>query len=147
MIFRTDTATIAVFDPATLDHRKEDRPDWWSLPRNELEEINAGNMLLAGLGSDGVYSVETSSNPQTGVSALIKCVSGRIHIGAGEDLPGGGFGPSNDDGYTSGRAADYPRGVYRVTVAIIGDFSLAVNIEPHEGEPSNNYESQLMLTS
>ena len=44
--FDTDTATLAIFDPAALAHRITDTADWWSIAEDALAEINAGNCLL-----------------------------------------------------------------------------------------------------
>ena len=55
--FGTGTATLAVFDPACLEHRLDDVADWWSDPTDEVAEINAGNVLFVATGSDGTYEV------------------------------------------------------------------------------------------
>ncbi|WP_429865035.1 DUF6386 family protein [Enterobacter roggenkampii] len=31
--------------------------DWWSLPEDEVEEVNKGNVLFLNLGDDGAYKV------------------------------------------------------------------------------------------
>ena len=46
--FTTDTATIAVFDPERLHHRLTDSADWWSIPADEVAEINRGNIKVKG---------------------------------------------------------------------------------------------------
>ncbi|WP_276311056.1 DUF6386 family protein [Paenibacillus silvae] len=51
----TDTATLCCYDLAALEHRLEDTADWWSIPEDELQEVNAGNCLFLNLGDDGLY--------------------------------------------------------------------------------------------
>ncbi len=102
--FGTDTATIAVFDPSALIHRCEDDADWWSVPSDEIAEINLGNVLFVGLGADGVYDVDIyrtigeSGIDSDYVSANLKVLSGCIYIGAGEQVPAGDFGPETTYG-------------------------------------------------
>ncbi|PCJ12300.1 MAG: hypothetical protein COB04_17955 [Gammaproteobacteria bacterium] len=104
--FGTDTATIAVFDPAALAHRCGDDADWWSIPRDEISEINQGNVLFVGLGCDGGYEVDIYQNigesecPSKFVSANVRVLSGCIYIGAGEQVPAGDFGPETTYGGT-----------------------------------------------
>lgn len=38
--FGTDTATMTAFDPAALIHRCDDDADWWSVPGDEVLEVN-----------------------------------------------------------------------------------------------------------
>ena len=45
---RTDTATLAVFDALRLKHRLTDDPDWWSIPEDEVNEINSGSKATKG---------------------------------------------------------------------------------------------------
>src|SRR5262245_63277791 len=68
--FVTGTATFAIFDPALLGHRFNDAADWWSVPWDEVAEINRGNMLTVALGSDGAYTVHFSSEPFSGAPHL-----------------------------------------------------------------------------
>ncbi|MET5388522.1 DUF6386 family protein [Enterobacter hormaechei] len=46
-----------MYDLVSLKHRVNDDAEWWSLPENEVEEINKGNVLFLNLGDDGVYKV------------------------------------------------------------------------------------------
>ena len=45
--FVTGTATMCLFDLASLKHRVEEPSDWWSIPEDELAEVNAGNCLFS----------------------------------------------------------------------------------------------------
>ncbi|MBK4561781.1 hypothetical protein JJP84_24765, partial [Enterobacter hormaechei] len=50
---QTDTATLVIYDLMSLKHRINDDADWWSLPEDEVEEINKGNVLFLNVGDDG----------------------------------------------------------------------------------------------
>ncbi|HBB6707893.1 TPA: hypothetical protein F6U86_005168, partial [Serratia marcescens] len=60
--FTTDTATLSIFDLVSLNHRVSDDADWWSIPEDELEEVNKGNVLFLNLGEDGQYTVRVVDN-------------------------------------------------------------------------------------
>jgi len=94
--FTTDTATLAVFDPASIAHRASDDADWWSVPTFEIQEINAGKVLFAALGADGTYNCKIFRGAvgKAKLEGLIDVQSGCIYIGAGEEVPGAGYGPS-----------------------------------------------------
>jgi Family of unknown function (DUF6386) len=90
----TDTATICLFDLASLQHRLNDVGDWWSIPKNELEEVNAGNALILNLGADGSYEVNFCNSAMSGMKHFsLRIPTGRIFIGQGEQLTGGGLEP------------------------------------------------------
>lgn len=110
--FFTDTATLCVFDPAGLRHKLDDDCDWWSIPCAELAAVNAGQAAFFNLGGDGAHALAvlaTVADPQASVHIAV--VSGRVFIGAGEDVTGGGLEP---DAACSGRFMDLPPGGYRV---------------------------------
>ena len=97
MQIATDTATICIYDTKCLEHRKDDDGDWWSLPWEELEEVNRGNALFLNVGSDGFYEVNVESkNFDTTHEYNLKIPSGRLFIGPGEDITAGGFEPGVD---------------------------------------------------
>lgn len=90
----TDTATICMFDPTCLRHRIDDAGDWWSIPRDELSEVNAGNALILNVGSDGSYDVSFEEAPMEGMRCFaLRIPSGRLFVGQGEQLSGGGLEP------------------------------------------------------
>nr|WP_262783721.1 DUF6386 family protein [Enterobacter sichuanensis] len=41
----------------SLKHRINEDVDWWSLPEDEVEEVNKGSVLFLNLGDDGAYKV------------------------------------------------------------------------------------------
>ena len=111
----TDTATVVIFDPARLHHRRSDDGDWWSIEREELIEVNDGNALFLGVGSDGVYEIEVagdfSPTACRTVSACLKVESGKLFIGAGEWTTGADLEPEATHGNV---IIDVPPGAYQV---------------------------------
>jgi hypothetical protein len=140
MRVRTDTATLAVFDPERLRHRLADSCDWWSVPEDEVQEINAGNLFTVALGSDGVYQVTVhlyDERPDLpALSGLIRCDSGEVFIGAGEQIPGDGLEPDLSFGGLSLGAAV---GSYRVWVGRRDTFEIDVWLEGTEAEAHNAF--------
>ena len=110
----TDTASLVIFDVAALKHRFDDTCDWWADPRDELVELRARNVLIVGLGSDGFYDVSASDKLDiTAARFSLKAPSGRIFIGPGEEITGGGFEP---DGKWGGYFIAVPPGDCEVSV-------------------------------
>ncbi|OFA01658.1 hypothetical protein JAB9_13510 [Janthinobacterium sp. HH107] len=108
----TGTATLCVFDPALLRHKLDDDCDWWSLPSAELAAVNAGQAAFFNVGGDGAYDVVLHgelAEPHASVHLVV--ASGRIFIGAGEDVTGGGLEPDTAYG---GLFVDVSAGSYRV---------------------------------
>ena len=108
----TGTATVCVFDPALLRHKLEDDCDWWSIPSEELAAVNAGQVAFFNVGGDGAYELALHAElaePQVIVHLAV--VSGRVFIGAGEDVTGGGLEPDTAYG---GLFVDVPAGSYCV---------------------------------
>lgn len=111
---QTDTATLVIYDLESLNHRINDDADWWSLPEDEVEEINKGNALFLNLGDDGVYKVHIKHDidEYTGV-LFLKVPSGKVFIGAGEDVTGGDLEP-DDSNAISGEFISLKPGSYEV---------------------------------
>lgn len=115
----TDTACVAVFDLAALAHRVDDDCDWWAEPADELNELRARNLLIIGLGSDGIYAVEVTDAPVANAPVFsLHAPSGTIFVGAGEELSGGGYQP---DGSGGGYLISVDPGDYSVSVGRRGD--------------------------
>jgi hypothetical protein len=92
--FSTGTATLCVFDLECLKHRLNDDADWWSMPEEELIEVNAGNVAFIGLNDDGGYTVlVVDEMPIFDAEFSIKVPSGKIFIGAGEEVTSAGLEP------------------------------------------------------
>ena len=128
----TGTATLCVFDPALLRHKLEDDCDWWSIPSAELAAVNAGQVAFFNVGGDGAYELalhEELAEPQVIVHLAV--VSGRVFIGAGEDVTGGGLEPDTAYG---GLFVDLPAGSYRVQARRDGaHIGLAFVPDAHSG--------------
>lgn len=109
----TDTASLVVFDLSALSHRVEDECDWWADPKEELVELAARNVLIVGLGSDGLYDIEIRDQclPNAKVFSL-RAPSGTIFVGPGEEISGGGNEP---DGRWGGHLISVPTGDYSVS--------------------------------
>ncbi|WP_421892562.1 DUF6386 family protein [Paenibacillus sp.] len=101
----TDTATLCLYDLAALKHRTQDTSDWWSIPEDELAEVNAGHCLFLNLGADGAYEVEWSLEEDAEVGSgpdyvaerekvyHLQVPSGEVFLGAAEDVSGGELEP------------------------------------------------------
>jgi hypothetical protein len=112
--FVTDTATMCVFDLTCLKHRLGDDADWWSIPREEMAEVNDGNVAFLGLGEDGRYEVTVVDEPLSGdfTAVNLKCPSGRFFIGCGEEVSSDGLEP---EGIRGGGFLVLPTGNYRMS--------------------------------
>ena len=148
MRMRTGTATLAVFDPQRLRHRLADACDWWSVPWEEVAEINAGNLFSVALGGDGVYGVAVhlfdDGPDMPALSGLIRCDGGEVFIGAGEQIPGDGLEPDLAFG---GLSLAAPAGTYRVSVRRRGPFEIAVWLAAAVGEARNAFGTSPQLES
>ena len=141
--FITDTATICVFDPAVMMHRLNDDDDWWSVPEEELKEVRTGNAFFVGLGRDGRYEVEMHNQAADGgIKANVRCVSGRIFIGAAEEVTAGGFEPECIRG---GSFVELTPGVYRAAIWRIEETRLGISFMRHDGPPMNEVADLLRL--
>lgn len=144
--FTTSTATFCAFDPKSLEHRLNDPPDWWSDYFEEIQEVNSGNIMIVGLGGDGTYDVLFTDDPSgsgKSVSARIRCDSGILFFGPGEDITSGGLEPMSRN--TTGIFLDYPPGTYEIVVKKISDVEISVSVHKVEGEANNDCSEQLLL--
>lgn len=92
----TGTATLVLFDPACMRHRLDDDADWWSLPQEELLEVNRGNAAFMNVGGDGRYELEVVAParlPDADVELVLRNTSGRFFLGAGEFMTSEGLEP------------------------------------------------------
>ena len=111
---QTDTATLVIYDLMSLKHRIDDDADWWSLPEDEVEEVNKGNVLFLNLGDDGAYKVNIKNDVDEYTGSLFLNVpSGKVFIGAGEDVTGGNLEPDDTDAI-SGEFITLEPGSYEV---------------------------------
>lgn len=141
---RTDTAALAVFDPACLGHRLSGSADWWSDPDEELAELRLGNAVIVALGADGHYTVEvdTAAAVTRGDVTARVASTGRLFVGPAEELPGGGSGPSTGLG---GRYFAVPSGVFEAGFTRGGPATVLVTLHPVTGPPENTATEPLEL--
>lgn len=108
----TDTATLCVFDLDAAKARLHDSADWWTTPETEILELNAGNVAFFGLGSDGVFVVHMVDDlPDAKAVVNLRAPSGRVFIGAGEEVSSDGLEP---EGLRGGLFLDVDQGNYVV---------------------------------
>ena len=145
--FPTDTATLAIFDPARLRHRLDDDADWWSVPADEVAEINAGNLLSVSVGTDGHYHAKVSFAAAPAgsqhVTAVLACESGQFFVGPGEVIPSGGCPTTAEFG--GGFIAVTP-GFYAVQVARPEFAELHIFFQPTAAPAQNSFTTSPRLT-
>lgn len=109
-----NTSTMIIYDLVSLKHRVSDDADWWSLREDEVEEMNKGNVLFLNLGDDGAYKVHIKNDVDEYTGSLFLNVpSGKVFIGAGEDVTGGDLEPDDSDAI-SGKFITLEPGSYEV---------------------------------
>ena len=123
VVFSTDAATLAVFDPAVLTSRVMGPGDWWCGPSHSVPEVRAGRIALFGLGGDGVYKVRITEQGLTAVESAyatgvitlgMEVDSGNVFVGAGECIPGDGSAQPDSGDTNSGAFLAVPAGKYVV---------------------------------
>lgn len=135
----TDTACVCVYDLSALRHRVDDAGDWWSIPSDELQELAARNAAILNLGSDGAYEVRLRrSLPRANIRLSLAMPSGRLFIGPGEEISGGGFEPT---GQCGGFFVDLVPGDYEVSVLREGS---RLDISVIAAQPRSNDISELI---
>jgi hypothetical protein len=146
--FVTDTATLCLFDEEVMKHRLDDTADWWSDPFEELEEVNEGNALFIGLRSDGKYKarirLDDRAAPGNALTARVKCSSGHLFVGPGEEMCGEGIGPDTE---TGGVFLDLAPATYEASIRFTALGELEINLRRTEDEASNSFPAPLALTS
>lgn len=142
--FVTDTATLSVFDLAALKDRLRDAADWWTLPSEELAEVKAGNVAFVSLGEDGRYSIEVCPAAREARTVIyrLRVPSGRVFVGAGEEVTSDGLEP---EGVRGGCFLDVCPGVRELRVVRIGPRELRLQLSPCAGLPTNGFREPLRL--
>ncbi len=140
--FVTDTATMCIVDPAAIRHRITEDYDWWTLPQAELLEVRKGNALFVSLGSDGKYLVELKNDQVADCrSAKITFPSGRIFIGAAEEVTCEGREPIGDRG---GVFLDVSPGTYLFEFSRTAS-RISVAYRRVEGDSANQVDGPLTI--
>jgi hypothetical protein len=143
--FVTDTATMCVFDLAALRHRLEDDADWWSIPAEEVAEVNRGNVIFIGLGDDGRYAVEFGAIAAEAAQlrCRLKVPKGRIFVGAGEEVSSEGLEP---EAVRGGTFLELTPGVYELRAVRTGQRTVRLDLVETLGvEPLNSLTEPLRL--
>lgn len=110
----TDTATLCIYDLQALKHRLEDPADWWSIPEDELLEVNLGNIAFLNMGADGLYTMQQVEDIEQPVVQLwINVPSGHMYAGAAENVTGDELEPEDGD---SGQYITVEPGVYLLKI-------------------------------
>lgn len=135
----TDTATLCIFDLERLKPRLQDDADWWTTEDAELSEVNAGNVVFLGLVSDGTYMIHLVDEVEmVQISAHLKVTSGRVFIGAGEEVSADGLDPECLRG---GKFISLSEGLYVVSAMKDGgDIFVSVGLG---GSGINDFNSPL----
>lgn len=97
----TDTATIVPFDTECMRHRLSEDADWWSLPQEELLEVNRANAAFMNVSADGRYELEVAAQAELAdadVELVVRNTSGRFFFGAGEMTTSAGLEPEAEYG-------------------------------------------------
>ena len=140
--FVTDTATLCICDIGAVRHRLTDDDDWWADPAEELKEVRAGNVLFVGLGGDGRYNIKVTNVPQ-GISAKLRCPSGKLFVGAAEEVTSGGMEPECRRG---GKIFELPIGQVLVHIARADSPSqLNLTLSRYDGPEGNDVHDLIRL--
>jgi hypothetical protein len=80
--FRTDTATLVLFDATLLADKAEEECDWWTGPDDLDTEEAEGNLVYIATGSDGYFRLSIAFEEPPGQRPLkstrIRIPSGRL---------------------------------------------------------------------
>lgn len=139
--FVTDTATMCVFDIASLRHRLDDDADWWSIPEDEIAEVNKGNAAFLGLGRDGLYQVEVVESLRTATPIRIKCPSGKVFVGAGEEATSDGLEPEG----IRGEFLLIDPGTYELHAEFVGASEIQIALSKTSEFVANRFSKPIRL--
>ncbi|WP_051093297.1 DUF6386 family protein [Sphingobium indicum] len=133
----TSTSTIVVYDLGALKHRLDDDVDWWADPAEELVEINRRNLMIVGLGGDGFYDLDVVNEDGFARRYSLSFPSGRVFIGPGEMLTGGGDEPAPQHGgmFLDFEPGDYTVGIERIDERLRISITRAIAFENMVTEP------------
>ena len=148
--FITDTSTLCIFDIENLKYKLDDpHLDWWTIPEDEVLELNKGNLIIAALPADGKYKVcletDFSSNFAHHVSANLSCKSGEVFLGDGAHITGDGMEPHNWGSHLSGRFLNLEPGNYKLDLYFFEDYKIAVTFCKNTDVKFNDFITPLQL--
>jgi len=146
--YGSDTSTICVFDLESLAHYRNDDGDSWTIPEDEIRELNQGNLIIAGLPNDGVFNVKVSDkgevNAKHKVVANLKCPSGKVFVGDGAHITGDDIDPT-DWRDLCGVILSIESGNYQINISLNKDADITVTFMSIEGPGVNDCSKQLLL--
>jgi hypothetical protein len=140
----TDTATIVLFDPECMRHRLNDEADWWSLPQEELLEVNRANAAFMNVSADGRYELEVVPHEglvDADVELVVRNISGRFFFGVGEMMSSSGLEPEAEYGNVF---FDAVPGSYLVRARQRGG-TVTVSLTPTDLDASNSFDDLVRL--
>ena len=143
----TDTAAFCLYDLDALTHRLADVCDWWSIERDELAELNAGNCLIFGTGTDGSFDFEVADDRRIAsadIEVVIRAPSGKLYLGAGEDISGEEDQPEEGSEHYPGLFLEVERGNYLVSLKRSGAL-IRVGLERTDRAAANQVAESLRL--
>lgn len=142
--FETDLATLAVFDPSALTSRVRAPQDWWRGDPTALREFDEGKILVLPIGRDGEYRVRLAFNElreeerpylrKSLQNLVLDIPEGRVFVGPGERVPGGGLGDRYPRIAGQGELFEVPAGQYAAAVHVF-DWRVDPRWFDHDGEP------------
>ncbi|MEM1036713.1 MAG: DUF6386 family protein [Pseudomonadota bacterium] len=146
----TDTSTICIFDPDCLEHRLDDRGDWWTIPEDELLELNQKNVMIVALPEDSFYDVcfakDFDPNPDDMVQAFVQCKSGEFFVGAGEYIPGEDMTLSDwRHEYISGVIVKAEKGTHLAVLKFYHPNKIQVQVSSADDFSTNTFKQLLSL--
>jgi hypothetical protein len=65
MIVRTDSATLAIFDPEVVGPCRLSEGDCWCRDLSQTPEFRSGRLAIVSLSGDGIYAVRVAFNVLT----------------------------------------------------------------------------------
>ena len=93
------TATLVIFDLERLSHRVDDDVDWWAEAEPEVAELHGRNLIVAGLNANDWYDVSVGNDEvHDSTKYSLAVPSGRVFVGSGEEISGGGREPTGQHG-------------------------------------------------
>jgi hypothetical protein len=133
VVFSTDLASLAAFDPRALAHRIRHPSSWWRRPSPlEVDEVRDGRAAIWPIGGEGTFATRLALASEAPLSDEEKALerghvaglglvveSGDVFVGAAERVPGDGLGDRIVALPGIGTFAKVPPGVYLATVHVL----------------------------
>lgn len=128
-----------------LRHRLDDDADWWCYPESEqLKELNSGNAAFIDVGRDGQHVGTLQEEPlqEWQFELWLKCPSGKVFIGAGEEATSDGMEPECDRG---GLMLQVPAGAVHLRISSAEPGQIEISVCPVNEPSANAFTEPLRL--